>query len=75
MTFDFLVFGFWFLVFGFSEVKEKENAFSVNTQEAFSALRDARGVSFACRAWLRDGSRSRRRDVVVLIHRTRGLIG
>ena len=61
-------------------MKEKENAFSVNTQEAFSALRDARGVgvagvSFAFRAWLRDGSRSRRRDVVVLIHRTRGLIG
>ena len=57
-------------------MKEKEKAFSVNThkREAFSALRDARGVgvagvSFACRAWLRDGSRSRRRrDVVVLIH-------
>jgi hypothetical protein len=58
--------------------KEKEKAFSEHAQEAFSALRDARGVgvagvgvagvSFACRAWLRDGSRSLRRDDVVLIH-------
>jgi hypothetical protein len=60
------------MVFGFLEVKEKE--------KAFSALRDARGVgvagvSFACRAWLGDGSRSRRRDVVVFIHCTRRLIG
>ena len=35
----------------------KEKAFSEHTQEAFSALRDARGVGFAgvgvaCRAWL-----------------------
>jgi len=44
---------------GGSEVKEKEKekAFSEHTQEAFSALRDARGVGVAgvgvaCRAWL-----------------------
>ena len=39
------------------EVKEKEQAFSEHTQEAFSALRDARGVGVAgvgvaCRVWL-----------------------
>ena len=55
-------------------MKEKER------EKAFSALRDARGVGVAgvgvaCPAWFRDGSRSRRRDVVVLIHSTRGLIG
>ena len=38
-------------------MKEKEKAFSEHTQEAFSALRDARGVGVvdvgvACRAWL-----------------------
>lgn len=35
-------------------MKEKEKAFSENTKEAFSALRDARvaGVGVACRAWL-----------------------
>ena len=60
--------------------KEKEKVFSEHTQEAFSALRDARGVGVAgvgvaCRAWLGDGSRSRRRDVVVLIHRTHRFIG
>ena len=45
---------------GGSEVKEKEKerAFSEHTQEAFSALRDARGVGVAgvgvaCRAWSR----------------------
>ena len=37
--------------------KEKEKAFSEHTKEAFSALRDARGVGVAgvgvaCRAWL-----------------------
>ena len=37
--------------------KEKEKAFSEHTQEAFSALRDARGVGVAgvgvaCREWL-----------------------
>ena len=37
--------------------KEKEKAFSEHTQEAFAALRDARGVGVAgvgvaCRAWL-----------------------
>jgi len=42
---------------GGSEVKDKEQAFSEHTQEAFSALRDARGVGVAgvgvaCRAWL-----------------------
>ena len=42
---------------GGSEVQEKEKAFSEHTQEAFSALRDARGVGVAgvgvaCRAWL-----------------------
>ena len=60
---------------GGSEVKEKEKekAFSEHTQKAFSALRDARGVgvagvSFACPAWFRDGSRNRRCDVVFRIH-------
>ena len=38
-------------------MKEKEKAFSEHTQEAFSALRDARGVGVAgvgvaCRMWL-----------------------
>ena len=45
---------------GGSEVKEKEKALSEHTQEAFSALRDARGagvagVGLAFRAWSRVG--------------------